>query len=719
MFNSQAFENTRPDGIGVLEIVQSEEVEEPDPAAWEPRRFVPLKRSELKGEVLGPLVSLRLLQVFGFSNEQGDKVIEALYRFPLPGDAAVTGVWVRFGEVDIKGKLKERSQAERDYEEARQEGRQAALVTRESPDVFTLRLAGIQAGQDVTVETCYVQLARAEAAGWLLRVPLTTSPRYVRGDEISSRHAQGQPLALLCDPGHRFALDISVRGADQVASSTHPLEVTREGDCRRVRLKAGEVVPDRDCVLTWRPPQEDRPALQVWLHGDGVDHAYFLALIAPPATHDRGKGVSREVVLLVDHSGSMEGPKWQAADWAVERFLGDLTPRDRFALGFFHNETHWLANKTRPATPEAIAEAVEFVKNHRDSGGTELGVALEQALSLDHEKGDFARHLLIITDAEVSDSGRILRLVSTPVGPIGNRPDSPDRLPIGPTGDRRRVSLLCIDAAPNSLLALQLAEQGGGVAKFLTSQPEEEDIATALDEVLADWAEPVLTGLRLNVDGAAVEASRSGLPSRANITSGVDIGDLPAGRPIWICGRLASGPTKQGKFVFRLRTSKNQELAACTVKMDPSTEIRPALKALFGAQRIRGLEYLIHSGLSGDDLREQLECLGYDSQSLAGSKPAKVYFENASSDLEASLKSLLVRESLDFGLACAETAFVASRTEPGKPVEEIVVVANALPAGWSEGFMSKSSGKLLGGTPTMLCSFMSKMATPFEIGAGR
>src|SRR5205823_4185602 len=162
--------------------------------------------------------------------------------------------------------------------------------------------------QEVTVETSYVQLARAEGAGWSLRLPLTTAPRYVRSDEAGSRPAAGQPLGLLRDPGHRFALDLAVLGADVVDSSTHPLEVPRE------------------------------------------------------------------VVLLVDHSGSMQGPKWQAADWAVERFLTDLTEQDAFALGLFHTTTQWFAKAPRPADPRTVGEGVAFLKAHRDSGGTELGV---------------------------------------------------------------------------------------------------------------------------------------------------------------------------------------------------------------------------------------------------------------------------------------------------------------------------------------------------------
>jgi len=113
MLNPAVYENSRPDGIPVLEIVEGA------PTGGAQRRlFVPLKRTELFGGVAGPLASLRLVQRFGYTREQCDKVLEAVYRFPLPGDAAVNGVTVRFGEVEIRAELKEREQAEADYEEA-------------------------------------------------------------------------------------------------------------------------------------------------------------------------------------------------------------------------------------------------------------------------------------------------------------------------------------------------------------------------------------------------------------------------------------------------------------------------------------------------------------------------------------------------------------------------------------------------------------------------
>ncbi len=671
MFNRRAYENSRPDGIGVLEIVDAEESRED-----QQRLFVPLKRTELTGEIFGPLGSFRLTQVYGYSKKQLDMVIEAAYRFPLPGDAAVTAVRVHFGQVEIQAQLKEREQAEADYEKAKKDGRQAALAARESPDVFTLRVAGIQPDEDVTVETSYVQLAKSEADAWSLRIPLTTAPRYVRSDEVASRPAQGQPMLLLRDAGHRFALDVKVGGAATVTSDTHELNVSEEGDGLRVQLQDGEVIPDRDCVLSWHPQQEnDRPALRVLAHDDADSGwAYFLALVAPPAIPQPGSGVPREVILLVDHSGSMSGPKWEAADWAVEQFLLDLTEGDDFALCLFHSSTRWFSEEPRRAESKVVDEAVKFLLEHKDSGGTELGVALEQALHLKRSADDRARHVVIVTDAQVTDAGRILRLAD----------EEAER------DHRRRISVLCIDAAPNSFLASELAGRGGGIARFLTSAPDEVDITTALDEVLKDWAQPVLADLGLEVNRLEAQAAgRLVAEGNKEGKSQIDLGDLPQGRAVWVAGRV---PRDSGRELsFRLTSASKEDVGSWRLNLASEEGNQPALKALFGARRILGLEYLINSVYELDQIREQLERLGYDPAEILRSEaaePSKIYAENVREDARKALRGLLVKEALDYDLASAETAFVAVRKEKGKAVEGTVPVASALPTGWSADFLS-------------------------------
>jgi Ca-activated chloride channel family protein len=375
----------------------------------------------------------------------------------------------------------------------------------------------------------------------------------------------------------------------------------------------------------------------------------------------------------------MEGPKWAAADWAVKQLLADLDDRERFALGVFHNTTTWFDKAPSTATMDVVQRAYRFLDSRRDSGGTELGVALEQALGRGRPSGEHARHVIVITDAQVSDDGRITRLAEQEAR----------------QSDRRRISMLCIDAAPNSFLALDLAERGGGVARFLTSAPEEEDIATALDDVLATWARPVAAGMRLEVNRRHVEVtSGDALAAADGQRCAVALGDLPSGRSVWVAGRAPRGDTADLRFGLASsvsRQSGGRESTADPIELVPGTLDMPALKALFGARRVLALEHLMHAGYSHDDLARHLADLGYNPDEVlsgASAAGARVYAENTQRDQAQALRALLVREALEFGLASAETAFVATRKEPGKPVEQTMVVANALPAGWSEGFVA-------------------------------
>jgi Ca-activated chloride channel family protein len=241
---------------------------------------------------------------------------------------------------------------------------------------------------------------------------------------------------------------------------------------------------------------------------------------------------------------------------------------------------------------------------------------------------------------------------------------------------------------------MELAERGGGVAKFLTSDPAEEDISTALDEVLADWAEPLLPNLRLEVNRVVAQAAGRETKNASEAGwSAIDLGDLPAGRAVWVAGRVPRG--KQTDLSFRVRTSNGQTVAEGRVELPQLAGDTAAIKALFGARRVLGLEYLINSSYSGQELREQLSRLGYDPDEALASRAAekqKVYAENTREDANRALRDLLVREALDYGLASSETAFVATRTEAGKVVEESVAVANALPEGWSDRFLSYNTG---------------------------
>ena len=657
MLNQKRYDNSMPDGMGVLEVGRERNV-------W----FIPLQRTELEGVIGGPVAELALTQVFIFSKTEMPKVVEALYRFPLPGDAAITGVVVRFGEVEIIAELKERAKAEKEYGKAKKKGKKAALITRESPDVFTLSIAGIKPDEEVRIRTNYVQVGEPDGIGFSFRMPLTTSPRFVREDERYSRQSNGQPLALLRDPGHRFNLNLKVKGG-MLTSPTYELATNADGE---VRLSAGEVIPDRDCVLTWQPEQDGSKST-LRLFTDGTKNPAFLALITPPKA--QSIRIKREVIVLVDHSGSMSGAKWKAADWAVEKFLHDLGSKDLFNLGLFHNETKWFSPMPVSATEEAVSKAVAFLHD-ASSGGTELGGALSEALAQPKAEGTFARHILLLTDAEVTDEARILAMVEKEAK----------------SKDRRRCSIICIDSAPNSFLAKELAEKGRGVAKFLTSSPKEGDITTSLDAILELWAAPIVSDMHLLSNRRPLVFDQKGDDGFYHIP----VGDLISGRSSWVVGKLGSG---RGRPDIKLNGSANIE----TIEMK-------AVGALLAAKRINGLELLINLDHDLLDEVDSLSALGFETKDVEAAKKRLIH-EGTNPWIGNIIRSLVVNESLENGIISSETAFVAIRNKKGKMIEGTVIIPNALPHGWDEEFAMKSAVSSHNRSMSSIAPILNEMGT--------
>lgn len=661
--NTVLYENSRPSGIGILEVVNTE---------GEARLFVPLRKSHLSGEFQGPLGSLSLEQEFGFSKEELDRTIEAVYRFPLPGDAAVKKVTATIGDQVIETFLKERESAKEEYNQAFSEGRSGALLTRESADVFTLRITGISPGTDIRVVTEFVLLARTESQCWSLRFPLTLGPRFVRSDE-DHPGIHGQPLLPSIDPHHRFSLELSLYQAGLVKSPSHSIESIEEEGVIRIRLKDEPIIPDRDLVLSWKPRTSIRDChITTWVEGDdGSDDEFFIALIAPPEI-PAVPAIPREIILILDHSGSMSGEKWACVQKAASSFLDTLRPEDSFNVCLFNHETAWynangadLCPVSVAAMPAHVERAKRFILNTKADGTTNLGIALEQGLSSPKDVTERSCHILLFTDGQVSDDARIVRVVE-------HESKSPDR---------RRISVVCIDTAPNTYLAREIARLSGGNARFVSNRGNVSDLHGSLEEILFSWQQPVYLNARLHVNRDWIEAvSRINRESDDGSAS-VDIGDVIGGMPIFVAGRM---PKKTEKPVFTLRTADGEEIAASSPQ-SVALSSQDSAKTLFGAGRIQVLEHLLHANYPEGDLIYRLSRMHYDPPRIF--KIDVVFSENRRLKVRRYIKKILLEESLRFGIPSTGTAFVGVSHKAGEKVSASVLVPNALPAGWSDGFL--------------------------------
>jgi len=640
--NAIFYENSIPKGTGCLEITGKE-----GPSGL----FIPLHATGISGTFHGPVGSLTLTQTFRFARQAIDHPIEAIYRFPLPGDAAVTEVVAVFGDETIRTRLTERGKAEQEYDEAFKRGKKAVLVTRESPDVFTLHLTGIPPETDVVVRTTVTVIARAVPGGWEVRLPVTIAPRYVRRDE-SHAGVQANPLLSVIDPLYRVSLDLMVQPAAEVTMVPQGAIVTRTREETWIRIESSR--PDHDLVFRWAHATGGE-WLTTWAANDpDGSFTYLLGLITPPRG-ERGERIPREVILVADQSGSMQGGKWNAAARSIGAFLDGLSPDEVFNLCLFSNKALWFSSQGPvPATKDRIEGAKRFLQTTSLFGGTELGVALEQALRQPRLSGIYARHLLVVTDGQVTDEARLFRLVGSEAA----------------ASMSRRVSVISIDTAPNAHLALELARIGGGVAKFLTSS---EEVDSALQELLASWRAPVLSNAVLTVDRPGIEVNDYRVFSRSGMEA-VDIGDLRPETPVFLCSRI---PGSSAAPVLTLGKAEGVPIAVATAHPG-ERDLCISLKVVFGAGRLRTLEYLLNAGYADEELVRRLEKVGYP----VPQPDSTLYPENRSQVLHDWIEQLVVGESLRFGIPSSRTAFVGSSDKMGTVPPVTVAVPNALPSEW-------------------------------------
>ncbi|MEV0584697.1 VIT domain-containing protein [Nonomuraea sp. NPDC050310] len=534
--------------ITSLDPSRSRPVEEAGFGALETERGnLPLESLDVDARLSGLVAGVEVAQ--GFRNPF-DVTLEATYVFPLPDRAAVTAFRMEAADRVIEGVLKERGQARADYDQAMAEGRRAAIAEEERPDVFTIRVGNLAPGERVSVRLTLSQPLPYEDGAATFRFPLVVAPRYIPGAPLDGPQAGAgtvpdtdatpdasriTPPVLL--PGFpnpvRLSLTATVdpAGLDlrEVASSLHVVE--QEGGT--VSLRPGERL-DRDFVL--RLAFDASTALQ--LDGEGT---FALTVMPPDVPETR---LPRDVVLLLDRSGSMGGWKMVAARRAAARIVDTLTSADRFAVLAFDSVVEPAFDGLREASDRERFRAVEHLARLEARGGTELLEPLRQAVGLLGESGR-ERVVVLVTDGQVGNEDQILEQVGRALSAM-------------------RVHVVGIDRAVNAGFLGRLAGLGAGRCELVES---EDRLDAAMEQIHRRIGAPLVTDLSL--DGLDTE----------EVTH---LGSLFPGVPLQVFGRYrAAGPvTVRGVAAG----------APWEQVVEPMVTGHSALKALWTRARLRELE---------------------------------------------------------------------------------------------------------------------------------
>jgi Ca-activated chloride channel family protein len=578
-----------------------------------PKGVLPLKAMDVQTRIDGLLAETTLCQTFVNTL---DEPLEATYIFPLPDRAAVTAFRMEVAGRVVEGVLKERAEARREYDQAIHSDKRAAITEEERPGVFTLRVGNLIPGESATVRLTLsgpLEYSDGEAT---FRFPLVVAPRYIPGkplpgpsvgdgvvpdtDRVPDASRISPPVLLPGFPNPvQLSVGVEVRAAGlpirDLRSSLHSVATTGGDGCQRVTLQPGERL-NRDFILRFRAGEKAiRTALVLQPDAGGQSREGTFQLTVVPSAEQDPAARPRDLVFVLDRSGSMGGWKMVAARRALARMVDTLTDRDHFAIYAFDDTIETVpafgGTGLVPATNRNRFRAVEFLARVESRGGTEMAQPLDQAVhqlaSCDPQRD---RVLVLVTDGQVGNEDQILQTLSRRLTEM-------------------RIFTLGIDKAVNAGFLKRLAGLGGGSCELVESEDRLDEV---MDKVHRRIGTPVLTGLHLKPAGIEIDEPTL-VPAR--------LPDLFAGTPLIVQGRYRAR-TKDMEITVQARDAAGRPWAATAPGQVCDN---PAITSVWARGYVRELEdrYVIRDTQKG------------------------------------GLERQIVETSLRFGVLCRFTAFIA------------------------------------------------------------
>lgn len=555
--------------------------------------FVPLKHTGIKTEISGFVARIEVTQEF--ENVLPDAV-EAVYVFPLPHESAVDGMTMTVGDREIRAVIKERDEARKIFEQARNTGHTAALLDQERPNIFTQSVTNIPPNGTVQIKLSVLELLKYEAGTYEFAFPLVVGPRYIPGNPTSAGdhgtmpNSDQVPDASRISPpvagvhtddatvGHDVSMEVNLAAGvpvGDVESTSHKIFADRTGvDSYHVTLAEQAVSPNKDFILKYKvagPEMSDA----ILTHAD-KNGGYFTLILQPPDRPQEKALVPRQLIFVVDTSGSMWGFPLEMAKKTVQRALDNLRKDETFNLITFSGDTRILFPEPVPATPENVAKAKEVLAGAYGSGGTEMMKAIRTALGDDAGKdkpmeADPIRVVCFMTDGYVGNDADI-------IAEVKKHSDA-------------RVFSFGIGTAVNRFLLTKMAEEGHGDVEFVTAPGEAQ---AAADRFYERVHSPVLTNIAIDWNGLPVTDV---YPK--------DIRDLFSAKPIIITGRYSGSPA--GKITIKGYQGTGDYSRTIPVDFSSAGASNAALEKIWARHKVEDLMSQDWNGIQSGNSKYKAE----------------------------------------------------------------------------------------------------------------
>lgn len=486
--------------------------------------------------ISGPVARVTVVQRF---RNPGAQFAEGTYVFPLPEGAAVFGMELHMGHRRIVGEIHEKQAARRIYAQARAQGKRAGLVEQRRANAFTTAVANIPPGEDIAVRLEYLEVLQRQGNQFSLRLPLTLTPRY--RPALDQAHPLDLPVDSPMESVLRYAAETGLRprvpdvsgpfylrttrrtrtnhatvqvsldaGGIDVSglhSRSHQIEVRQQAGRQLIAPWDGAIPMDRDFLLHWRLSPGQQAAGTLFTETIGGEHFGLLMLVPPDQVSPLGR-LPREMLFVIDTSGSMGGESIRQARAALVAALDRLHPGDRFNIIEFDDRFSRLYPQPVPVADDTLAAARRFVTRLDAGGGTEMLAPLRAALTM-HPSDGYLRQIMFITDGAVSNEHAIFAAVHEQLG-------------------NARLFTVGIGSAPNSFFMKKAAAFGRGTFTYIGDTGE---VSQQMAELFARLEKPMMRDLSIAVaDDIPVEQFPKKVP------------DLYAGEPVLVAMKLRALP---------------------------------------------------------------------------------------------------------------------------------------------------------------------------------
>ncbi|MEW6732009.1 MAG: marine proteobacterial sortase target protein [Acidobacteriota bacterium] len=523
---------------------------------------IPLKQTDVKVSIVGFIASVDVEQTFTNSYQE---TIEAVYIFPLPSEAAVDDMEIRVGGRTIRGSVKEREEARRTYEQARDAGLRAGLIEQERPNIFTTSVANIPPSGEIVVHIHYTERLNYDNGEFRFSFPMVVAPRYIPG--ATGRSAAASPVTdatrisppVLKDKrlGSNIFLTIDLNAGipiKKLRSLSHEIKTEKQQPAHySVQLARLDEIPNKDFVLQYKIAGEQPEATIMQALGT-KDQGYFLLMAAPPSDFQIKDLRAKEMIFIIDTSGSMSGEKILQAKNALRSVMRGLNPQDTFNIIRFSTGFSAMSATSLPFTQENINTADRFIDSLVAAGGTEMLPPLLHALQQPQELNRL-RVIVFITDGQIGNEAQLLQQAGQKLG-------------------NARIFTFGVDSAVNEYFLKKLAQIGRGTAEFLL--PRQQNIETIINRFQSRISAPMLTDLAIDWAGLDIlDVYPNPLP------------DLYVNQPIFIVGRFR--PSNKRQISLQALSAIGLTSLPVTIDTTTSNARLRTLSALWARTRIENL----------------------------------------------------------------------------------------------------------------------------------